>query len=463
MLLEGPDLEALLDQVRTEHGSNARIVSADRLRKGGVGGFFSKQWFELGVELPDAPEPEPTSPAPDSVEALLSLVDLVDLADARDDRGVSTPTEPAAPAEGAGELSDQPVLPDLADLPRCTATVIPAPAPTFQDILASVDTPTGGAGEEPAAPVTVPAPSRPIAAYAAWSPEALATETAAEATEEPAAAASPAPAPPAPATALVPAKPTELVPAAPAALEPVTPAPAPATPVAAPVDPLAARAKAAARVKAAARAKAAAMGTLPTPAAAPTTRTTARKPAVRKPAVRKPATRPTTATAVALRHEAAPRPRARGVAEELLVGMPGRVFVVAGALPHAVRVAESVAARLRLPASSVLVAGPAETDHARRVYGPEHAATLAGELRSGGPVVVAVDAPVDLPDGGSWAGAIADALGADVLLAVIDGTRRPEDLRRHLDDLGEVSAVALHGSTTADHAAELGLPAITLD
>ena len=58
LVLDGPDLRALLAKVRSEHGARARIVSADRLRRGGLGGVFRKPWFELGVEIPGGP-PEP--------------------------------------------------------------------------------------------------------------------------------------------------------------------------------------------------------------------------------------------------------------------------------------------------------------------------------------------------------------------------------------------------------------------
>lgn len=47
---EGSELEALLTQVRTEIGEDARIVAANRVRKGGVGGFFAKEVYEVVVE-----------------------------------------------------------------------------------------------------------------------------------------------------------------------------------------------------------------------------------------------------------------------------------------------------------------------------------------------------------------------------------------------------------------------------
>ena len=53
VLLEGPAIEPLLAQVRDEYGSRVRIISADKVRSGGVGGFFAKQHYELSVEVPD--------------------------------------------------------------------------------------------------------------------------------------------------------------------------------------------------------------------------------------------------------------------------------------------------------------------------------------------------------------------------------------------------------------------------
>jgi len=41
VLLEGPAIEPLLAQVRQEYGSGVRIISADKIRSGGFGGFFA--------------------------------------------------------------------------------------------------------------------------------------------------------------------------------------------------------------------------------------------------------------------------------------------------------------------------------------------------------------------------------------------------------------------------------------
>ncbi len=57
LLLEGDDLEALLLRASREGGSSARIVRAEKVRRGGVLGFFAKEGFEVAVEIPKDDEP----------------------------------------------------------------------------------------------------------------------------------------------------------------------------------------------------------------------------------------------------------------------------------------------------------------------------------------------------------------------------------------------------------------------
>ncbi|WP_062305257.1 hypothetical protein [Demequina subtropica] len=53
LLLEGPDAEALLVRAREEHGPEVRVVHAERVRTGGVLGFFARDTYALTVEVPD--------------------------------------------------------------------------------------------------------------------------------------------------------------------------------------------------------------------------------------------------------------------------------------------------------------------------------------------------------------------------------------------------------------------------
>lgn len=54
LLLEGGDLEALLLRAHREGGRGARIVRAEKVRRGGVFGFFAREGFEVAVEIPEA-------------------------------------------------------------------------------------------------------------------------------------------------------------------------------------------------------------------------------------------------------------------------------------------------------------------------------------------------------------------------------------------------------------------------
>lgn len=55
LLLEGSDLAELMSQVRVEFGPTARIVRAERVRSGGLAGFFARERYELTIDVPDAP------------------------------------------------------------------------------------------------------------------------------------------------------------------------------------------------------------------------------------------------------------------------------------------------------------------------------------------------------------------------------------------------------------------------
>ena len=78
---EGSSLEAVLEEARVAAGPGVRIVEANRLRKGGIGGFFSKERFEVAVEVAEVPAPSSPSPAsgdrPSGVDAVLARAEEV--------------------------------------------------------------------------------------------------------------------------------------------------------------------------------------------------------------------------------------------------------------------------------------------------------------------------------------------------------------------------------------------------
>lgn len=53
LLLEGADLAELMVHVRAEFGPTARIVRAERVRSGGIAGFFARERYELTIDVPD--------------------------------------------------------------------------------------------------------------------------------------------------------------------------------------------------------------------------------------------------------------------------------------------------------------------------------------------------------------------------------------------------------------------------
>jgi hypothetical protein len=140
LVLEGPDIRELLQRVRAEHGERATIVRAERVRSGGVAGFFAKERYEVAIALDEQDHSGSTG-----VEALLERAGAGDSVDVRAHdapaRDVPARDVPASdvPARDvpASEVSRQDVrrhgplsrgteLTDLATLLRTTA----GPEPT---------------------------------------------------------------------------------------------------------------------------------------------------------------------------------------------------------------------------------------------------------------------------------------------------------------------------------------------
>lgn len=106
---EGPELEALLDDVRDRFGPDVAIVEANKIRKGGVGGFFARELFEVVIE-PDGPAdglvdgPDDGfehGPARGDAAAGRGLMDLVDAVDDGPTPGARSRVEVDSPAVAA--------------------------------------------------------------------------------------------------------------------------------------------------------------------------------------------------------------------------------------------------------------------------------------------------------------------------------------------------------------------------
>jgi hypothetical protein len=164
VLLEGPAIEPLLTQVREEYGSAVRIISADKVRSGGIGGFFAKQHYELSVEVPDVAKEEST---PQTLDQMLERAEAGDRVGAGRSAGIED-TDAAAeqfqPDTGAAFAELLAGL-DTADHIAASAPERPAPPvqatpdkpehPTVRPFrpAAATGTPVNGTSTRPLPPV----------------------------------------------------------------------------------------------------------------------------------------------------------------------------------------------------------------------------------------------------------------------------------------------------------------------
>jgi hypothetical protein len=157
VLLEGLNLEELKIKIRDEFGPDARIVHADRVRSGGIGGFFAREHYELTVDVPDKARRSPRALGR-AVQAR-GIDALLDAADAADGpAGALKEPAPVSDWSASGEdfltvLKSVQILKDdrvsEAVKPEMTPTQMRAANPTFTPLF-------------PHALLTDPAPSRVI-------------------------------------------------------------------------------------------------------------------------------------------------------------------------------------------------------------------------------------------------------------------------------------------------------------
>ncbi|WP_109601803.1 hypothetical protein [Actinoplanes xinjiangensis] len=473
MLLEGPAIEPLLAQVRDEYGSSVRIISADKVRSGGIGGFFAKQHYELSVEVPD-----PTEDSDDMAQQTVAgngthnFERLLEQAEAHD--RVSSDRAPAAPERQTRQEGRQAGLGDtgaaFAELmagldvaghlgegrgpsrPRAAEPARPAEAreetPTvrpFRPATATGSPVNAGQRPLPAALPTKPSfPERP-AARERETPEPRETMTPIRAATAAPRSVSPAP--------FRTAEPTPAPPRA-AFAQPFTPPPAPIRSAAdvyglddpAPISPAPAA---------------------PTPAAL---RSGELDPVQRnlitvgmpEAMARKITGGDTYAGVLSV---LAARPAAPGIPDG-----PGEILVLAGEVHTAVPIAKQILEQLHVDQTHLLLAAPSTAGtglHSSRLISSRSAAeSRAEKLQSSEhPWVVVIEAPVGGTDP-FWVNDMCDALGATALWAVVDATRKTADSARHLRNLGEVEALVVHSvELTADPASVLGLdvPIFSLD
>jgi hypothetical protein len=424
--LEGPDLESLLNRVKTELGAGARIVRAEKVRTGGVGGFFAKQRFEISVEVEGSGATLPGHPvAPAPLLDLPGLHAPVTPASPASRPGLRTPSAPTVPAP----LLDRPSAPvsllDLADQVSAsertasrsssspTAPAVSTETSSFAGMLAKL----GVASGQPEVPAHGPPdvreqrPARPSAA--SGQPEV------------------PAHGPP-DVPEQRPAVPRQRV-----ASEPTT---------ALSLRPLSELAVRTGRAWPATVA-------LPSPQSGQLARLGL--PEHLRPAPEEGALYPALVQSLR-RLPKVPRTTNRA----------GAVLAVVGPLPLALDVAREIARDLGLPVATAVVLassrrGRSELPAKQVVRTPEIAAERR-ELwrRRRNLTIVAVDAPLSAA-GAAQARAFLSALGPVTTYGVVEATRKAHDVGAWTRALGGVQAIALTGvEETADPAAvlELGIP-----
>ena len=181
---DGPTLEAALAKVRKELGADARITGAEKVRQGGIGGFFSRERVEVSVEIDDPTVPltmpaaastgTPTmataAPAPTAAEPR-TPASILDLADSvSDDETMAVSTESASFAavlERIASEADVAVAAQTALDPNPEFEPMPAPAPV------SAPKPAPAAKPAPAPAPMATIPSSPAAAAPARAPRPL--------------------------------------------------------------------------------------------------------------------------------------------------------------------------------------------------------------------------------------------------------------------------------------------------
>ena len=154
--LEGPDLAVLLEQVRTQYGAGARIVQAEKVRRGGVGGFFAREQFHLQIEVTDGVDGTPIRAAGRDADgggtSVRSVMDLVDRLNEQEDafhreiRGVASSSAPdgstSSPSMSTQSASFADVLTRLqhsVDGPVTQAVSVRPAAPTVTSTTDSKD------------------------------------------------------------------------------------------------------------------------------------------------------------------------------------------------------------------------------------------------------------------------------------------------------------------------------------
>jgi hypothetical protein len=477
VLLEGPAIEPLLAQVRDEYGSRVRIISADKVRSGGVGGFFAKQHYELSVEVPDTTEDRNdmarTKPA-DNGHTLERLLERAESQDRMD--------QPAAPAaRGFGTASPRNVTPAMfgtASRPTADRPVgdsgfgaddgrraaLGDTGAAFAELMAGLD---ASGHTEIERPTPRPKASREDTPTVRPFRPATTAETPVNMPRPPESGIAPV-SPAAPVAHMAPMpQVAQVSPAAPVAQPSLAERIGGLPPIEVEIDEPAPEPQVSA-----AETYGLNPAALITPTVTPgATATVSESDPVVQNLIRvgmpEEMARQITGgdTYAGVLSVLASRPAAPSIPDG-----PGEILVLAGDLNLSVPIARYLLDQIEVPENHLLLAAQTTAGtglHSSRLIStPEAAEARAEKLHSAESAwIVVMDAPVGGTDP-IWVNEMCDAIGATALWAVVDATRKTADTARHLRTLGEVESLVAHSvELTADPASVLGLdlPIYSLD
>ena len=169
--MSGESLEQLAAEARAVHGPGARVVAAQKVTVGGVGGLFARKHYEVTVEVPDPATDRPvarvTITQPASRAGIAALLADADAADGFDD-GARPGAAAAAPAPSrdpfdevlAGQGAARRPAPEVVVLPRAAdAGAVDSPRRAARAAAAAASAASATTASSSTAGGAVPAPS----------------------------------------------------------------------------------------------------------------------------------------------------------------------------------------------------------------------------------------------------------------------------------------------------------------
>ena len=165
----------------------------------------------------------------------------------------------------------------------------------------------------------------------------------------------------------------------------------------------------------------------------------------------------------------------RGTAATEVPRKPGQVLVLIGEALQGFKAAHQIATSARIPTTTSIVVTQTEAPlpgvpSDRQVSTMAEARRIAAQLgRDKGPVIFIIDAPISIandPNGRAWIRDVVKASQAHQVWAIVDATRQTATLSRWVRAVGDVSALVVHDVASADYPEgvyDIGLPVVFRD